>query len=161
MAVGQTNYKGVAGDNWAWGNYPFTPAGGNADALDAGDGFFYRRDLVRKLTLPQIQDGTSNTFMIGEDCPENNIHCAWPYSNTATGTCAIPPNIGRLPFIEPAGVDVTPGNWPNVYSFRSKHSGGLNFAMGDGSVRYISQSIDLVAYRAAASTNGGETVSLP
>jgi prepilin-type N-terminal cleavage/methylation domain-containing protein/prepilin-type processing-associated H-X9-DG protein len=161
MPVGQTNYKGVSGDNWAWGNYPYSPPSGvGNNGLDAGDGFFYRQDVLRRLTLPQIQDGTSNTLMVGEDSPEKNIHCAWPYSNTATGTCAIPPNIGTLPFIVPAGVDVTPGNWPNVYSFRSKHTGGLNFAMGDGSVRFVSQSVSLDAYRAAASTNGGETLSL-
>jgi len=159
--VGQTNYKGVAGNNWAWGDYPYTPPTGYTNnGLDAGDGFFFRADIKRKLTLVMVTDGLSNTFMVGEDIPDMNIHCGWPYSNTATGTCAIPPNIGPPPLTAPPGINVTAGNWPNVYSFRSKHTGGLQFAMGDGSVRFVNQSIDLATYRAAASIDGGETLPL-
>jgi hypothetical protein len=32
--------------------------------------------------------------------------------------------------------------------------------MGDGSVRFVNQSIDLATYRAAASIDGGETLPL-
>ncbi len=160
--VGQTNYKGVAGSNWAWGNYPNNVGSPYfTNGLDKGNGIFYRSDVQRKLTLLHITDGTSNTFMIGEDIPDMNIHCAWPYSNTTTGTCAIPPNLGPPPLTAPAGVNVTAGNWPNVYSFRSKHPTGLQFCMADGSVRFVSQSISLATYRAAASIDGGETLPLP
>jgi prepilin-type processing-associated H-X9-DG protein len=38
------------------------------------------------------------------------------------------------------------------------HSGGANFALGDGSVRFIQQSIDMAIYRALASRNGGEVI---
>ncbi len=41
--VGQTNYKGVCGDNWDWGNYVNT-INGNNNGLDAGNGIFYRSD---------------------------------------------------------------------------------------------------------------------
>jgi len=159
--VGQTNYKGVAGSNWAWGNYPYTPPVGGNNGLDAGNGMFYRNGQTRKLTLSSVKDGLSNTFMIGEDLPELNIHCSWPYSNTATGTCAVPPNLGPSPLNNPSNFDVTNGNWGNMYSFRSYHTSGLNFAMGDGSVKFISETIDLTIYRNAASIRGGEPVNLP
>ena len=48
----------------------------------------------------------------------------------------------------------------DVYSFRSLHSGGANFAMADGSVRFVRDSIPLNNYRAAASVDGRETLPL-
>ena len=56
-----------------------------------------RSDDARKLRLTGIRDGTSNTFMIGEDIPELNQHCGWPNANYANGTCAIPPNVNVSP----------------------------------------------------------------
>jgi prepilin-type N-terminal cleavage/methylation domain-containing protein/prepilin-type processing-associated H-X9-DG protein len=158
-AVGQTNYKGVCGNNWQWGSFQYYPnppyqgiGGGNGNGLDNGNGMFFRSDFNRPLPLTGVKDGLSNTFMVGEDIPADNIHCDWVFFNHATGTCAIPPN-----YVE-AG---NPGDWPNVYSFRSNHTGGLNFAFGDGHVQFINQSIDLPTYRALASISGGEAVSPP
>jgi prepilin-type processing-associated H-X9-DG protein len=54
-----------------------------------------------------------------------------------------------------------PWDWPNVYSFRSRHSGGANFALADGSVRFVSDSISITLYRALASWQGGEAVTVP
>ena len=51
-------------------------------------------------------------------------------------------------------------DWPNVYSFRSLHTGGANFGLGDGSVRFVRDSIDIAQYRAAATISGGEVVTL-
>src|SRR5262249_50144272 len=99
-------------------------------------------------------DGTSNTFMIGEDIPDMNIHCAWAYSNHASGTCAIPLNNAMLPG-QPGYQN--PGDWPDVYSFRSRHTHGANFAFVDGSVHFTGDSIDINVYRALASWQGGET----
>jgi len=159
--VGQTNYKGVSGSNWAWGNWPYQATGSPSNnGLDDGDGVFFRSDYNKKMTFASIKDGTSNTFLIGEDVPSRNIHCAWPYSNTATGTCAIPPNTA-VPKGSPPGIDVTPGNWPNVYSFRSQHPAGLQFAMADGSVVFISKTINLQVYRDLATRDCGETTSAP
>lgn len=157
LAMGCTNYKGVAGNNWAWGNWPFTPPGGSSNGLDAGNGMFFRADQNRPLRLEQMLDGTSNTFMIGEDLADRNVHLSWPHSNHATGTCAIPLNISVSPTSNPS---FGAGDWPNVYSFRSRHSGGANFAMGDASVRFIRETIDLNTYRAAASHSGGEPLNL-
>lgn len=40
---------------------------------------------------------------------------------------------------------------------RSRHPGGVNVAMVDGSVRFVSQTIDVDTWRALGSRNGGET----
>src|SRR5262245_12807051 len=149
--VGQTNYKGVCGNNWAWGNYPYTPPDGNANGLDAGNGIFFRTDYTRPLTMVGIADGTSNTFLIGEDIPERMRWCSWPYANNATGTCAIPLNYWNG----------NSSDWPNGYSFRSKHTNGANFAFADGSVQFVSETIDLTVYQAMASYAGGEVAQLP
>jgi prepilin-type processing-associated H-X9-DG protein len=39
------------------------------------------------------------------------------------------------------------------------HSGGMNACLGDGSVRFIRESIDMATYRALGSRNGGEVLA--
>jgi prepilin-type N-terminal cleavage/methylation domain-containing protein/prepilin-type processing-associated H-X9-DG protein len=174
MLVGVTNYKGVAGANWGYYRNATLPndAGrppniatdarwinpstinGSYNGLNDGDGIFFRADYRIKRRLADITDGTSNTFMIGEDIPSKNIHSAWPFANTATGTCAIAPNCKRT-----NGTEFAVTDWPNVYSFRSRHPGGLQFAYADGSVHFISDSIALATYRSLATISGGEVAT--
>jgi prepilin-type N-terminal cleavage/methylation domain-containing protein/prepilin-type processing-associated H-X9-DG protein len=147
-----SNYKGVIGQCWSWGTWTNTVAG--CDGLVRGDGVFSRGDYYYRTHLPlvAISDGTSNTFMIGEDIPDYDAHVAWFYSNGSLGTCAIPPNYDE-------GISGW-WDWPNVYSFRSRHTGGLNFAFADGTVHFIAQSISLTTYRALSTIAGNETVDL-
>jgi prepilin-type processing-associated H-X9-DG protein len=42
-----------------------------------------------------------------------------------------------------------------VYGF---HTGGVNALMGDGSVRFIAQSISVPTFAALVSRNGGEVI---
>lgn len=44
---------------------------------------------------------------------------------------------------------------------RSAHTGGVNAAMSDGSVRFFANGIDLATWRGMGTRAGGETVSLP
>lgn len=152
-AIGLTNYKGVMGSNWCWGLYYNEGPTGNCNGMNFGNGIFFRDDWKLRLRLTDIHDGTSNTFMIGEDIPALDRSCSWPYSNNATGTCGIPSNVGVV------GKKFHPKDWENVYSFRSRHPGGLQFAFADGSVRFIQETIALERYRALATRSGGETVS--
>ncbi len=46
-------------------------------------------------------------------------------------------------------------------NFRSDHAGGANFLMGDGSVHFINENIDVRAYRALSTISGGETFDSP
>jgi prepilin-type N-terminal cleavage/methylation domain-containing protein/prepilin-type processing-associated H-X9-DG protein len=151
MAV--TNYKGVAGSNWGAGSFvvkdvePFSIHG-----TERGNGMLYRTDGPWKLNFNGVRDGTSNTFMIGESMRSRDQHCGgWAYPNYVTWTCAIPLN-------NTGGTGNT--DWTNRYSFHSNHNGGANFAFADGTVRFIPNSIDLETYRALATANGGEVVSL-
>jgi prepilin-type N-terminal cleavage/methylation domain-containing protein/prepilin-type processing-associated H-X9-DG protein len=144
-----SNYKGVTGQCWCWGDW-FNDCSPSCDGLVKGDGIFARADYYDLLfvRLSDITDGTSNTFMVGEDVPTYDAHVAWFYANGALGTCAIPPN-----YNEGSGHF---SDWPNVYSFRSRHPNGLNFAMADGSVQFVRADIPLQIYRSLATRASGE-----
>jgi prepilin-type N-terminal cleavage/methylation domain-containing protein len=49
----------------------------------------------------------------------------------------------------------------NDMDFKSKHAGGVNFAIVDGSIRFISENIDMGLYLSICSRNGGESVAVP
>ena len=166
FAVGKSNYKGVSGANWGSDSSQGTPdintdwsnrgTNGSYDGLDYGDGLLFRSDYRCGVRMASLTDGASNTFMIGEDIPALNEYCSWPYANNAYGTCAIPPNVKR-----PGGGVYPASDWPNTWSFRSRHPGGLNFAYADGSVHFLHDSIDLSVYRAMATIAGGEAAAAP
>ncbi len=46
-------------------------------------------------------------------------------------------------------------------AFRSQHPGGAHFAMSDGSVQFVAESIDTLIYKAMSTRAGGETAQLP
>jgi prepilin-type N-terminal cleavage/methylation domain-containing protein/prepilin-type processing-associated H-X9-DG protein len=169
MPVELTNYKGVLGGNWGqgdgtpgewnggnWGTdarWVHASISGKYNGLDASDGIFTRRNWVpnKTKTLTQIADGTSNTFLAGEDVPAKNQHSAWSFGNHSVATCGVGPNAKKTD-----GTEYTSLDWPNVYSFHSRHPGGLNFAFADGSVRFISDYIGITTYRALATYASGE-----
>jgi hypothetical protein len=149
----------VCGSNWEWGNSLWNPgwnpqaSGTNQNGLDNGNGVLWRSNGTsgKKYTLIGITDGTSNTFMIGEDIPSHSAWCgSWAYANNVSGTCAIYPNSTNY-----NGT----GDWYNNYSYFSKHDGGLHFAMGDASVHFFSSSIDILSYREMGTQRGGEVLA--
>jgi prepilin-type N-terminal cleavage/methylation domain-containing protein/prepilin-type processing-associated H-X9-DG protein len=131
----------------------------------AGDGIFWREDWGVSIT--QITDGTSNTFMIGEQIQMVTLWNEWVEANASVGSTALPLNyigpglairqgVGSVVLATGAS-DV--GDWPHWYSFRSMHPGGGNFAMCDGSVKFIKQSINMPTYQALSTRAFGEIVS--
>ena len=152
--IATSNYKGVTGACWCYGTYEHN-CSDNCNGLNNGDGVFNRDHVHTPTKLVDITDGASNTFFVGEDIPEIDAHCTWPYANGSQGTCAIPPNV----MARPNGSLYDPyQDWPEIYSFRSRHDGGLQFAFADGSVHFISQAIALKTYRALATIDGHEVV---
>ena len=145
-----TNYKGVLGDH----NMGEGGIGSDDRHYKIGaNGLFYRNSYRDKITIGSITDGTSNTFAIGEDVPAQNCHSALFFANGDYSSCHIPLNT----FYDP----VNRQDWPRVMSFRSLHPQGANFALADGSVRFIPKSIDFTAYRQTCTRNGGEVPNLP
>ena len=131
-----------------------------------------------------ITDGSSNTFMIGEVTATQFVHnraknhqCwpVWPGSNTnGTGggfraTCRLL-GIGdclrfatRIHFLNrrtSTSNSVNNGREAE-HSFGSQHAGGAQFLFGDGTVKFLSQNIDITLYEGLASANGSEAVSAP
>jgi len=61
----------------------------------------------------------------------------------------------------PASYATSPSGASTISNFRSDHPGGCNFLYGDSSVHYLSDTIDLVTYRALSTVQGEEVVSQP
>jgi hypothetical protein len=113
------------------------------------------------LPLASVTDGLSNTWMLGEDLPEQNFHNTAFGINLSCSTTSIPLNL-RLPRNE----------WPrdgmsdstlhstnrstHSTGFKSLHFAGAQFAMGDGSVRFVYQGIDYRTYNQLGTRAGAE-----
>lgn len=157
---GVTNYKAVAGNNWGWGRWRFRQNVGRCansyNGLDCGNGFICR-SRTRPFTtrMSDIQDGTSNTFALGEAVPRWCTHSWWYWFNGTTATVGIPLN---APARSGRTLEQDWGNWPDNYSFMSRHPGGAHFAMVDGSSRFVNENINLSLYRYLGSIQGSEPV---
>ena len=78
------------------------------------------------------------------------------FYNAAINTMA-PPN-WRFPACHNCG-GCGQADSPGIFPARSRHPGGAMHAMGDGSVRFISNTVNLLTYQALGSTDGNETIS--
>jgi prepilin-type processing-associated H-X9-DG protein len=68
---------------------------------------------------------------------------------------------GYLSFHSLPYLNMIPGLRVNTRAtFNSRHPGGTHFLMGDGSVQFISESLDADIYYAASTVAGGETTGL-
>jgi prepilin-type N-terminal cleavage/methylation domain-containing protein/prepilin-type processing-associated H-X9-DG protein len=127
-----------------------------------------------RLNLLSISDGTSNTLLIGERPPSHDFQYGWWYAGAGqrlTGSAEMilgvrEANLQRIASGSPCG----PGHYPfrpsrfddpcGMFHFWSPHPGGANFALCDGSVRFLSYSANDVL-PALATRAGGEVVAMP
>lgn len=114
-----------------------------------------------KNLFQDIIDGSSNTFLFGEiswfDADSYRVWfrgCGGGSSAPGQVYCGGCKNvefaINSAAWTSGADADL------NRVSFGSMHPGGSQFALCDGSVRFINQSVDMVVYLATASMNGRE-----
>jgi prepilin-type N-terminal cleavage/methylation domain-containing protein/prepilin-type processing-associated H-X9-DG protein len=154
IEAAQTNYKGCIGDCRVGGAYSiwqgYEP---DCHRMVNCRGINWRQSFIHPISLKQVSDGVSHTFLVGEDVPTENWHSAAYYSNGDWSSCHAPPNY----FPRPS----TPDLWWNVISFRSKHKGGLQFCYADGHVSFIDENINLTLYQALSTKAGKEAISVP
>jgi len=156
--------------------------GGNVDAGDTVrqdqlSGVFNRLGIKGGLNFGSVRDGTSNTIFIGEVIGECHDHWdgGWwrlnAYGNCEAGT-SVPINVmttcaGSQQEAANKGYPyngitsmpdcVAKSNWNLSWGFRSRHPQGCQFVFGDGSVHFISQSVNYATYQRL----GGRRDGLP
>jgi prepilin-type N-terminal cleavage/methylation domain-containing protein/prepilin-type processing-associated H-X9-DG protein len=105
----------------------------------------------------EVTDGLSKTFMAGETRPAhwlNNCVFCWNFPMSSTH---IPLNNMETDFVDNAN----DGNFDRKFwrssGAKSSHPGGANMLLGDGSVRFVSETIDYFQWNEYGTTAGGET----
>ena len=133
-------------------------------ANQSNDGPFVH-NTPRKMA--DITDGTSNTIFLGErsrfdpvfESTGDNLNFWGWYTFGAEGDVLLSA-AERINWKMPS--PATQANYDlRINVFGSGHSGGANFALGDGSVRFISESLDLVTLERLCMHQDGNVVSLP
>lgn len=136
--------------------------------LGTGSGFFVLNDARREA---DIRDGLSNVLMVGEKSSSSKMsgwiwrteraeldgasaYCArWP---DATGNSLSAAFGTNAPLNQPHGTVAERSR-----GFYSPHSGGVHFAFGDGTVRFLNNEIDPAVFDRFISIADGEDVELP
>jgi len=174
-----SSYVGVAGAtpasqgaaHWDWAaSSPGATADEWSGMLSGGylgwRGVFHTVSFTKSLSpesFANITDGTSNTTMISERhaSSDGSIKPAacWAGPNGAVVTGTVMSNgwilqVNNYNQCVAAYGDCNRG-------FGAYHPGGFNWAMCDGSVRFVSTTIDMNVLMAAATIAAGESVQLP
>ncbi len=157
--------------NFALRNYVAMGASDIGKLWKAPDGVFHFRSKTR---LNDVKDGTSQTIFLAETIESGSA--AWIDGSVATiaGRRYDPANVPSY-----AGPELPINYEPYFYSDRlssgamafasidaihgpsSMHPGGAFHLMGDGSVHFLSESMDAGVYESLCSMAGGEIANVP
>jgi prepilin-type N-terminal cleavage/methylation domain-containing protein/prepilin-type processing-associated H-X9-DG protein len=128
----------------------------------------------RTYGLVSFTDGTSNTMLAGEviQSADNSLRGFTWWGDAAGFETWLAPN-SLLPDVtqgycstifpliarpNPPCTNSTATQGP-TFALRSRHPGGVNTVFGDGSVKFLKNTINLFIYRALSTTQGGEVLS--
>ena len=136
------------------------------------DGIFLRNQYVSVL---QVVDGSSNTLLFGErhhfdpafDARDNSggediqAWGCWAYG--AEGDVLLGTTAGINFRLQMSYVSLTPAEQDILYkkrinAFGSAHSGGANFTLADGSVRFIRDNVNQITFAALGTRATGEVL---
>jgi prepilin-type N-terminal cleavage/methylation domain-containing protein len=126
-------------------------------------GMFSRFGMV--IGMQHVTDGTSNTFFVGEIlhvCTDHgegwwsrnggaNAHASTSVPLNNMTTC---PNSQKVTH----AACTSPDNWNFSWGFRSKHPGGAQFLLVDGSSRFVSETIDYMTYQRLGARGDGQPI---
>jgi prepilin-type N-terminal cleavage/methylation domain-containing protein/prepilin-type processing-associated H-X9-DG protein len=108
-------------------------------------------NVIRQCTvrLRDVTDGVSKTIMLGEivsrDSSRQGSCCGYSTPNAFSGQTMTP-----TPTTLPINLENPPEctyKWTYSVGFKSKHVRGANFTFGDGSVRFMKDSINMEAFQ--------------
>ncbi|HUP81374.1 MAG TPA: DUF1559 domain-containing protein, partial [Pirellula sp.] len=127
---------------------------------EAHKGMFFSVGVnLKGIGLGAISDGTSNTLAIGEYTTKTTTtrgtFWAYPYTSYAMGSMTL----SSAQLIPDYDRSCALGGICKR-GFGSMHTGGLNFSLGDGSVRFISNNTDMQILCNAATIANGEVSQL-
>lgn len=117
------------------------------------NGTFFRNSRIK---FSDITDGSSNTIFLGEKVSES------PDLGWASGTRATLRNGSKFAPAPPRKQTVpTPSETGSLIAggFSSYHTGGGNFVLGDGSMRFFSYTMDPKVFQNLCNREDGEFVS--
>jgi prepilin-type N-terminal cleavage/methylation domain-containing protein/prepilin-type processing-associated H-X9-DG protein len=130
-------------------------------------------------SLQEFTGGLSNTIIVGEfsrfnfdpDPKFNEWNSAIYYRSQLTGVTrpqGLATTVPRInaPLLNPDAPPTNPISWANLpinlefgqFGFRSRHPGGANFLLGDGSVRFLKESINMNVYRTLSYREGMKVI---
>jgi prepilin-type processing-associated H-X9-DG protein len=128
---------------------------GTSNTVAIGEALPYLEDPEFLMARPPAENyghgGRKDHWAFGGDDCDNYEGCDW---SEALGSTGVPINIGGGKPLDRS--DPLYDLWE--VSYGSRHSGGANFMMADGSVRFIRDTIDLQVLRALGTRDGGEAV---
>lgn len=92
--------------------------------------------------------------MLGDACMRASTHIWWD-----RGFTWVSGGVGTTVYHHVLSPNTRSCEW--VYTAASLHDGGVNLALCDGSVRFVSNAVDLRTWRAIGTQSGSEVVVLP
>ncbi len=116
-----------------------------------------------QVRLAEVTDGLTNTLFFGEVRPACSQHAqnGWSLSNDGNGYCTTLIPINFYTCDDNASDPCRrPCNWNTEVGFKSAHTGGTHFLLGDGSVRFLSENIDYPTYQNLGNKADGKVTSL-